>query len=798
MNLVQTRISGGGAGNAVAHVLKMDGNESIQVLAGSADEAFAAEAMAMADGHKFGLRHIIINPDEPLTDEQFEWMIDQINAEYGFDPDDPMLVVKHEKPRQSGEDHIHVEAPHFHILRASSSKDGKVYDAFNFQKRNELIARRAEVEFGHRQIKGAHNKYVYHQLLERGDQATAEKVHHLTEGSRAHAKYGSKSKAKAERGGVDLPSISAAIAELKGKDSAEMAKGLADIEEQFPGITIDRGDRRKMIVVRAENQVLLNANKALGIKAKAVDDILKAKTEISDDRPTDRRRVESSNAGQLSGAIEFTGGTDATGARDNADVIGGIPEPDARGASDDLEPDLINETGYDPDPRASAADRERARRPDATVARGNPRDDRENGDHTARAHERTRGHQETTAASNTGRDAGDATLTAVHKIQRKRTASELAPALVAAKKAVASDKEPEQLTARHKIERRRTAENMKTHLEAAKRAVEGPKQATVQQKIQRNHAAQAVQDKLAAAQAAVAGETAPSPASVTPIQAIKRSRIARNLASALAAAKRAVFGDPKPTIQQKIQRAATASALAPQLASAQQAIFKQEQIDAKNTEEATRSQEAARRDADDIELIDTGDDFKEITGSATGEPHQQLRAGRNRDAEGNLEGLRDGSGPRGSRGADQRNALDARSDLGRDRGLAGSGERPVQRASRDVSGAPGHQPSIGSSNADSRGRPEGQPVSRSALAAHGQRYMASKAASGARASRRSLEQSTKRMKNRHKGDMNISAAQAMLNERSGGSPQFATLDGDDFQALIAFFQQNQATLRNSI
>ena len=54
------------------------------------------------------------------------------------------------------------------------------------------------------------------------------------------------------------------------------------------------------------------------------------------------------------------------------------------------------------------------------------------------------------------------------------------------------------------------------------------------------------------------------------------------------------------------------------------------------------------------------------------------------------------------------------------------------------------------------------------------------------------------MKNRHKGDMNVSAAQAMLNERSGGSPQFATLDGNSFEALIAFFQQNQATLRNSI
>lgn len=797
MNLVQTRISGGGAGNAVAHVLKVDGNESIQVLAGSADEAFEAEAMAMADGHKFGLRHIIINPDQPLTDEQFEWMIDQINAEYGFDPDDPMLVVKHEKPRQSGDDH-HVEAPHFHILRASSSADGKVYDAFNFQKRNELIARRAEIEFGHRQIKGAHNKYVYHQLLERGDQATAEKVHHLTEGSRAHAKYGSKSKSKAERGGVDLPSISAAIADLKGKDSAEMAKGLADIEEQFPGITIDRGDRRKVIVVRAENEVLLNANKALGIKAKAVDDILKAKTEITDDRPTNGRRVESHDGGQLSGTIKFNG-TDATGAR--ADVAGDIPEPDARGASNDLEPDLADQRRHDQDSGIGAADRERARGSDAAVARGNPRDDRENGDHTARAHERTRGHQETTAAaSSTGRDAGDATLTAVHKINRKRAASELAPALAKAKKAVAGDKEPAQLTARHIIDRRRTAENMKPQLEAAKRGVEGPKAPTVQQKVQRNHAAKGVQAQLAAAKAAVAGDTTPAPAQVTPLQAIKRSRIARNLASALAAAKRAVFGDPKPTFQQKIQRAATASALAPQLEAAKQAIYKTEQIDAKNTEEeATRSQEAARRDADDIELIDDGDDFETYSSAAVSDLGQQIRQGRDQDAQRDPDGPRDGSEPRASRGADERDARDVASGLGSNRRSANAGARPVQRDQTIAGGTVESKQGSSGSNADSGGRTNSQPVaSRSALAALGQRYMANKAASGVRASRRSLEQSTKRMKNRHKGDMNKCAAQAMLNERSGGSPQFATLDGDDFQALIAFFQQNQATLRNSI
>ncbi len=273
MNLVQTRIAAGGAKNAVAHVLKIDGNEYIEVLAGSAEDALTAEAMSMADGHKYGLRHIIINPEEDLTADQLDWMIDQINEEYGFAKDDPMLIVKHQKDRKSDGP----SAAHYHILRASSSAEGKVYDAFNFQKRNELIARRSEVEFGHRQIKGKHNTYVYHQLVDRGDLATADRVHHLTESSPSLAKFGSKSKAKAERAGVDLPAISAAISALKGQGPADIAKGLSAIEEQFPGISIDRGDRRKVIVVRAEDDVILNANKALGIKARDVDKILENK-----------------------------------------------------------------------------------------------------------------------------------------------------------------------------------------------------------------------------------------------------------------------------------------------------------------------------------------------------------------------------------------------------------------------------------------------------------------------------------------------------------------------------------------
>lgn len=796
MNLKMTRIAVGGAKNAVGHIHKTDENESVRVLEGDVNDILVdAELDARALGRSKSVRHVVISPDQELTAEQRNEAIQMIRQEYKMG-ERPIYLVEHVKARADGK-----KIPHFHFLAAETYGAGNQIEHAHFMRRNEKLARNMELRFGHNLTKGRHNKAVLNALKKEGATVEAAAIQHLTEGGPALAKYGNKSHQKAKRLGYSLPKISQALTELQKGTAADIAAGLDRICEEH-GVTVQKSDRRSAILIVAEDgTVLKNANRSLKIKANQVNEILaNVRKDTIDDRPTNTGGAESNTRGKLDGSVELTG-ADATGARARADVTGDIPEPTGRRASDDLESDFVDQRRHDEDPRASAAERTGPRGSDAGATGPDTRANDRDGRDTAQAHQEAGEDREEIATSTTGRDA---TLTAVHKINRKRAASELAPALAKAKKALAGEKE---LTARHIIKRRRAAENMKPKLEAAKRAVEGPKQPTVQ----RNHAAQGVQDQLAAAKAAIVGDTTPAPVQVTPLQAINRSRIARNLASALAAAKRAVFGDPKPTIQQKVQRAATAKALAPQIASAQQAIFKQEQIDAIKIEEetktreaeastaaATRSQEAASREADDIELIYAEDDFKAIARSPDPGGDPAVRRQHYTDVRGNPKSVGHESRPRAGRGADQRDAVNVREDLGSDRGTSNGREREVQHAPRDVSEIPGHHQRSSISNAGSRGRTESQPVSRSALAAHGQRYMANKAASGVRASRRSLGQSTKRMKNRHKGDMNKCAAQAMLNERSGGSPQFASLDGDDFQALISFFQQNQATLRNSI
>lgn len=747
MNLKMTRIATGGAKTAVAHVHKTDENESVRVLEGDVNDILVdAELDARALGRSKSVRHIVISPDQLLTDDQRNEAIQMIRQEYKMG-DRPMYLVEHVKERSNGS-----KVHHFHGLIAETHGAGDQIEYAHFKRRNEKLARKMELRFGHNLTKGRHNKAVLNALKKEGATVEAAAIQHLTEGKPALAKYGHKSHQKAKRLGYSLPKISQALTELQKGTAADIAAGLDRICEEH-GVTFQKSDRRSAILIVAEDgTVLKNANRSLKIKANQVDEILEnVRKDTIDDRPTNTRGAESrdggqlSRGGQLSGAIDITR-ADTTGA--DADVTRGISEPIPGGAGNDLEPDIADQRRHDEDPRAGAAHRGGRRRPDAGAIGGYPRDDWENGNDTARAHIDARGHQEEVATSDTSATGRD-------------------PARAAA--------------------------------------------LTAQQKIQRNHAARGVQDQLAAAQAAVAGDTTPVPATVTPIRAITRSRIARNLATALAAAKRAVFGDPTPIVQQKIQRAATAKALAPQLEAAKKAIYK-EQIDAIKIKEETKTreaeastaaatgiQEAASKEAeDDIELIEAGDDFKAFSSGPDTAGDPGVRRQHDADVRGNTEDLGNGSQPRGSRRGDQRNAPDVAGDPGSSGRSSSARARAVQETREYISTAPRHQQGSGGSHADSSRRTESQRVSRSALAAHGQRYMANKAASGVRASRKSLEQSTKRGRNRHKGDMNVSAAQAMLNERSGGSPQFATLDGDSFEALIAFFQQNQATLRNSI
>ncbi|WP_407474766.1 hypothetical protein [Sulfitobacter sp. PM12] len=365
MNLKQTRIAIGGAKNAVGHIHKTDENESVRVLEGDVNDILVgAELDARALGRSKSVRHIVISPDQELTDDQRNEAIQMIRDEFAMG-DRPIYLVEHVKARADG-----TKIPHFHGLVPETYGSGAQIDHAHFKRRNEKLARKMELAFGHNLTKGKHNKSVYNALNADGDKATAAAIKHLTEEKPALAKYGDKSHQKAKRAGYNLPSISEALTALQGAAPADIAAGLNELCEAH-GVTVQKSDRRAAILIVGEDgTVLKNANRSLKIKAAQVDSILEnVGKDNENDRPTHAGRDAEIDGGELSRAAR---------ARDlRASELGAVYGLERSGESGRLVrldvDDASNESRHIPDYRAGDTKRVERRSVDA-VDQGDDRD----------------------------------------------------------------------------------------------------------------------------------------------------------------------------------------------------------------------------------------------------------------------------------------------------------------------------------------------------------------------------------------------------------------------------------------
>lgn len=367
MNLKQTRIAVGGAKNVVSHVHKTDENESVRVLEGDVNDIlFDAELDARALGRSKSIRHIVISPDQELTDDQRNEAIQMIRDEFAMG-DRPIYLVEHVKARADG-----TKIPHFHGLVPETYGAGAQIDHAHFKRRNEKLARKMEFAFGHNLTKGKHNKSVYNALNADGDKAAAAAIKHLTEEKPALAKYGDKSHQKAKRAGYNLPSISEALAALQGAKPADIAAGLNELCEAY-GVTVQKSDRRAAIlIVGDDGTVLKNANRSLKIKAAQVDSILEnVGKDNADDRPTNTRGADGLDGGQLSRATTRAGDI-GTGLESR--TVYGLERSGESGRLVRLDvDDASNESRHIPDYRAGDTKRVERRSVDA-VDQGDDRD----------------------------------------------------------------------------------------------------------------------------------------------------------------------------------------------------------------------------------------------------------------------------------------------------------------------------------------------------------------------------------------------------------------------------------------
>lgn len=254
MNCNGSRISSGGAAGTVAHVLNAENNETVEIIGGDPEQMNELDQLAQVNGQKYSLRHFIINPERDLSDEQWDRAIEMHKKEFGWG-DREHAIVAHRKVRADGS-----TVEHRHLLVEDADQNGKILHIAHQFQRNEKLSRMMEYEFGHKLIRGKHNRAVINALEKEGrnDVADAMKEKRLDQGKPALAQFSSRMNARAKRLDVSLPTIANDCKKAMGARGAGLALAIAERDQ---GVTIRRGDRRDSVVMEKDGEVIANVNK---------------------------------------------------------------------------------------------------------------------------------------------------------------------------------------------------------------------------------------------------------------------------------------------------------------------------------------------------------------------------------------------------------------------------------------------------------------------------------------------------------------------------------------------------------
>ena len=135
-------------------------------------------------GTKRPFVHFAFSPDRALSEDQVQQCVRDVLSEYGLPADQPYILVGHEKRREDGSC-----VEHYHLTALTVKPDGKVADFTNSYPRNEALARKWEIDFGHDLTLGRHNRAAAHLLAERGYLNVAQALEPLIAAPRPVARY---------------------------------------------------------------------------------------------------------------------------------------------------------------------------------------------------------------------------------------------------------------------------------------------------------------------------------------------------------------------------------------------------------------------------------------------------------------------------------------------------------------------------------------------------------------------------------------------------------------------------------
>lgn len=140
------------------HLMRTDENEEVRIVQGR--EFVLAEAVKDARHAKrrYGLRHVILSPEQAISPETFQKIVTLYQSEFGADP--PLMIVEHQKKRADGQSYDR----HWHVVFAETLANGRSLGSRFIRIRNEKVARFTELAFGQPLTSGKHNDAVIRAL----------------------------------------------------------------------------------------------------------------------------------------------------------------------------------------------------------------------------------------------------------------------------------------------------------------------------------------------------------------------------------------------------------------------------------------------------------------------------------------------------------------------------------------------------------------------------------------------------------------------------------------------------------
>ena len=177
-----------------AHLQKREENEQVRIVSvggGLLEDVDVAidtivdfAAARSRHGTKRPFVHFAFSPDKALSEDQVQQCVRDTLSEYDLPAEQPYVLVGHIKRREDGSC-----VEHYHLVALTVTPDGKVADFTNRYQRNEALARKWEIDFGHDLTLGRHNRAAAHILAERGYLDAAQTLATLIAAPKPVARY---------------------------------------------------------------------------------------------------------------------------------------------------------------------------------------------------------------------------------------------------------------------------------------------------------------------------------------------------------------------------------------------------------------------------------------------------------------------------------------------------------------------------------------------------------------------------------------------------------------------------------